>query len=151
MDACRQFAEVERWIDGEAAEAAGIERHVAGCAACAKHAAFLRQTRTAVAAVATRHHISDAQFPAFMEGLRVEIERPQRSWRGLWALGSLVSAALVAAIALYSLVKPAPVPVEAKTEVELFSTQIEGATTKVDYSDDGVATIWINVPEGDMW
>ena len=42
-------------------------------------------------------------------------------------------------------------PVEAKTEVQHAETELEGATTTVNYSESGPATVWLNVPEGDMW
>ena len=77
--------------------------------------------------------------------------QPVRVRRGLWAVASLATAALVAAVSITILVSDGGAPVEARTEVESYGTEIEGATATTFYSEDGTATVWLNVPDGDMW
>ena len=48
-------------------------------------------------------------------------------------------------------VSGAPNPVEAQCVVESFTTEIGGATATSFVSGDGTATVWVNVPDGDMW
>ena len=49
-----------------------------------------------------------------------------------------------------SITSPGQKPIEA-TVIEERSSDIEGATTSVSVSNDGTTTVWVNVPEGDMW
>lgn len=143
---------VERWFDGELADAEGIRAHLAICPACTRQLAALERMRAGFAVRKAVPEIADAQMNAFLRQLRDGVEtapaaRPLRFWTML----SAAAAALVVVVSLISIVQPAPKPIEA-TVIERRSTDIEGATTTVTVSDDGTTTtVWVNVPEGDMW
>lgn len=147
MNTCRWIKETQRWCDGEAVDTEAVERHVAECAVCASHAEAIRVMRGGVQAAATREIISDAQFPAFMEGIREHIrpDRPlRRGWRALTSLSA--TAALVVALIGFFLLTGGPQDVQA-VEIELYETELEGATVTSYYSEDGTATVWVTMPE----
>ena len=152
MGTCRFQRKAERWFDGESNNRHEVERHVAECPDCAAWLEMLRETRAGVESVLGQVEISDAQLPAFLEGIREQIQGPRRRARtGLWALASVTAAALVVAISMMTIFSDGPAPVQAQTIVEQCSTELDGATTTSYYSEDGTATVWVNVPEGDMW
>ena len=151
MNGCKFLTRVERWFDGELVEAEAVERHLSDCLACRQHLAFLEKTRAGVGAVTEPAEISDAQMPAFLEGIREEVaRRPKRRHTGLLALASVACAALISTASVLYLVSGQPTVAQADTVVESHDTEIEGATTEVHYSDDGTATVWINLPDGAM-
>lgn len=148
---CTFGERVERWFDGELADGDGIRAHLAVCPACTEHLATLERMRAGFAARKAVPAITDVQMNAFLNELRDRVEtapvaRPLRFWTML----SAAAAAIVVVVSLFSIVQPAPKPIEA-TVIERRSTDIEGATTSVSVSDDGTTTVWVNVPEGDMW
>ena len=97
MSACRWQKNVEAHFDGEAKHAARVEAHLEACPACAAYARQLAAMRAGAAVAARPGCIADAQFPAFMEGIRERIEAPRRGYRGLWAGLSLAAAAMIIA------------------------------------------------------
>lgn len=149
MGTCDYHEQVERWIDGECADAAGIEKHLTACPACRAYAEQAHRMREGVHAVTERATIADAQFPAFFDTIREGVNHPPRR-PARWALLSMTAAAIIVAISVVSIafnVSNDPIqPVRA--EVEAVSTEIDGATTTTDYDDDGTTTVWLNVPEG---
>ncbi len=146
---CTFGERVERWFDGELAEGETVRVHLAICPACRDHLALLERTRAAIHAMPAPA-LDDAQMPAFLHDLRTRVEqKPARSFN-LWAMMSAAAAAVVVAVSLLSIFSTGPQPIEA-TVIEEVSTDIQGATTESAVSDDGTATIWINVPEGDLW
>jgi len=145
MTRCRWTREVEHWIDGERGDPAAVEKHVAACEPCAAYLADLDRVRQGVQIAAVREAITDAQLPAFMEGIRERLEPPARRHRGFWALASLSAAALVVALLAFSLLTGGPQEVLA-TEIESFNTELEGATVTSYLSEDGTATVWVTVP-----
>lgn len=151
MKSCRYENDVERWFDGELADAGAIEAHVAECPVCTETLSVLRVTRQAVRAVAEPETIADAQLPAFLDSLRTRVEEPAASRAGVWAFASIAAAALIVSVSTVTMFSKGPAPVEAQTVIEDTSTDIDGATTSSYYSDDGTATVWVNLPEGDMW
>lgn len=163
MERCDRQREVERWFDGEMGAPSGpggvdsgsVEAHAAACPACGAYVEELRGTREAVQAVSERIEISDGQLPAFLESVRESIEAPERGPKrrrtGLWALGSVAAAALIVALSVVYIVSPRSQPVAAETVVESYSTEIDGATATSFYDEEGTATVWVNVPDGDMW
>ena len=151
MKSCPYEKNVERWFDGELSDPGEMDSHVEQCTICAATLARLRQTREAVQAVVIQEEISDAQFPACMDGLRRQLEAPQRQPGRLWAFASLAAAACIVAVSTLFMFSQGPTPVAAQSVIEDASTEIDGATTSAYYSDDGTATVWVNVPEGDMW
>ena len=152
MAKCRRIREVEQWFDGELEGTGELERHVDGCPECAAHLEELRRFRTGVAATGAPEAIRDAQFPAFMEGIRERVEyRP--FWRGrLWALASVTAAALIVAVSAFLvLTDGSPERVEA-TVVESCSTDLEGATVTSYASETGVTTVWVRtMSQEDVW
>lgn len=150
MKSCRWFKEVEALVDGETRNTQAVETHVSACPDCAAHRADLLLWREALAPATLAPILSDQQFPAFMEGIRAGINEPRPRVGGIWALMSLVAAALVIAVATFSMFStPASAPVNAN-EVESVSTDIEGATVGVENGENSVTTIWISVGEDDV-
>lgn len=146
---CTFGERVERWFDGELAEGEQIRVHLAICPACREHLALLERMRGAIQAQETPV-LADAQMPAFLHELRGRVEqKPARSFN-LWAMVSACAAALIVSISLLSIFSTGPQPIEA-TVIEEVSTDIQGATTESTVSDDGTATVWVNLPEGDLW
>lgn len=148
MSTCKWTKRIEAYVDGEATDTGAVESHLDICAPCTRHYAFLRQMRAAVSGLPASPEVSDGQFPAFMEGIQAEVASTHRRPGGFWALMSLSAAALVIAIATFSIFT-GPGPVKAN-EVESVSTQLDGATVHWDNSDDGVTTIWISIAEDDV-
>lgn len=150
-DTCTYGERVERWFDGELGDGEGIRAHLAKCPACTQHLATLERMRAGFAARRAVPDINDMQMNAYLNELRDRVEaapaaRPLRFWTVL----SAAAAAVVVVISFFSIVSPAPKAIEA-TVIERRSTDVEGATTSVSVSDDGTTTVWVNVPEGDMW
>lgn len=141
MGKCRWTYEVEAYFDQEAPQPAKVEAHLGECAHCAGHLAQLESVRQGVVEVRRVEHIQDAQMRAFLDGMRDQLEvAPARSVRSIWAALSLVTAALVAALAVFSIFT-GPEPIRA-TEVESISTELEGFT--LDFSSkDNVTTIFL--------
>ncbi|MBI2435978.1 MAG: hypothetical protein HYV26_24240 [Candidatus Hydrogenedentes bacterium] len=136
MKTCGWMEKVEVYFDGEHGDAPGVEAHVAQCHECAAYLKQLQVLRQGVAPLREVRGIEDAQFGAFMAGIREEIETPVRaSFGGLWAMVSLVAAALIVALAVFSMFT-GPQPVKA-TEVKSISTDLPGATIDVKSADDG--------------
>lgn len=148
MKTCKWTSKVERFVDGESHEQEAVEAHLAACGPCAAHQESLLQLRAALGTLPEVPVLSDNQFPAFMEGIQAEVSRSRRRPGGMWALMSLSAAALVIAIATFSIFT-GPGPVKAN-EVESVSTQLNDATVRWDNSDDGVTTIWISIAEDDV-
>jgi anti-sigma factor RsiW len=150
MKNCRWFKDVEALVDGEARNAQAVESHVSDCPVCAAHRSGLLEWRAALAPALSAPVLSDQQFPAFMEGIRAGIQEPRTRSGGIWALLSLAAAALVIAVATFSMFSnPASVRVNAN-EVESVSTDIEGATVGVENGENSVTTIWISIGEDDV-
>lgn len=150
MDRCRRIREVERWFDGEIEENSELMQHIDSCPVCSARLEQLRRHRDAVNAVKTPQEIADPQFPAFMEGIRERVESAPRRHGGVWALASVATAALIVAVSAFLvLTNGGPDKVEA-TVVESCSTEIEGATVTSYASDNGVATVWVNVAQDDI-
>ena len=147
MRNCKHTRQVEALFDGERADAA-LERHAAACPACAAALAGLRRLREGARAATRAASVEDAQFPAFMAGVREQMDAPARRPRGFLAVASLVTAAMVAALATFAIIKGGPDPVRA-TEVEV-STDIPGAEVGWYDSKDDSITIWINLAEDDL-
>lgn len=148
MSTCNWIKRVEAYIDGETTDSPSVEAHLRACAPCASHRDDLLMIRSAVSGMGEAPVLSDNQFPAFMDGIQQELSRSHRRPGGFWAVLSLSMAALVIAIATFSIFT-GPGPVKAN-EVESVSTQLDGATVHWDNSDDGVTTIWISSAEDDI-
>lgn len=144
MGNCSWESRVEAHFDGYAEKGAEVEAHLAACAECSGQLRQWQALRAGVARLPKPRGIEDAQFGAFMAGIRDGIEQPAPSHRGFWAALSLVGASLVVALAVFSMFT-GPAPVKA-TEVKSFSTQIEGATVDINVLD-GVTTISLSPPQ----
>ncbi len=150
MKSCPQEINVERIFDG-AADSAALRSHLDACPSCRAYLAGLERMRAGFAVRKAAPEIADAQLPAFLRQLQDRVEaapaaRPVR----LWAMFSAATAALVVTVSVLSIVSTGPKPIEA-TVIEERSTEIQGATTAVTVADDGTTTVWVHVPEGDMW
>lgn len=148
MKTCSWFGDIEALVDGESRNASTVEAHLTACPACSAHREALVQWRRALAPVRPTPVLSDQQFPAFMEGIKAGIHQPQRRSGGIWALLSLAAAALVIAVATFSMFT-GPTPLNAD-EVQSVSTDIDGATVSVETPKDGVTTINITVGKDDI-
>jgi hypothetical protein len=146
MSTCRWTEQVQAYFDDEPQLAAGVKAHLEQCTECASFLRALEGLRSATLAVPRPRGIDDAQFGAFMAGIREGIESPapRFSLRGFWAGLSLVGAATVVVLATYSIISE-PTVIKA-TEVKSPSTQIEGATVDIN-SIDGVTTISLRAPK----
>ena len=156
MAECKWKSKAEQWFDGEGKQSPELERHVASCPECAAHVGQLRLVRDAVEAAVPREEIRDAQFPAFMAGVRDGIDattrarglfRPRRG--GLWAMASLAAASLIVAVSVMLVINDEPPKVDA-TVVEWCDTELDGATVGYE-SDNGVTTVWVTMSKEDVW
>lgn len=151
MNKCAKSVFVERYFDGDGSVPGDFSEHLVGCRECSDYLEELRVLRRGVVAVRAELAIEDGRFPAFMAGVESELARPSRGWGGFLAVASVVTAALIMAVSTVVIFSGEVERVEAKTEVEYVGTDLVGATTTVNYSEDGPATVWLNVPEDDMW
>ncbi len=152
MNKCRWLSRVEQWFDANMPQDHEAARHVATCAECRAEVALWRTLRSGAQHAAQRETIRDAQFPAFMEGVREGIEAPATAWRwsGAWAFASVAAAALITAGSLFAVFSGDPAPVEG-TVVESWSTDLEDAEVRQYSSENGTQTVWVNVAREDMW
>ncbi len=116
---------------------------------CVAHRARLEAMREGVRAVVRHETIDDAQFSAFMDGIREGLREPAPRWGRAWAAMSLTAAGIVAALALWSIFSGGAEPVSA-TEVEYVGTDVEDATVDWYNSSNGVTTIRLDWKGGDM-
>ena len=141
MNTCRWTERVEAYFDHESTLSFGVEAHLADCRTCARHLASLAAMRSAVGDLHTPV-IADAQFSAFMNGIRDGIEAPRQRYRSVWAMFSLVTAALVVALTTFALFTgPEAVRADNPIQIETIRTDIKGAT--VNWSEDD-ETLWIH-------
>jgi len=143
---------LERWFDGESGASAEMEERMASSPEMARHAAFLKTVRSGAETIKDAPEIRDEQFDTFMHGIRNDIhQRPTGfGFRNLWAVASVVTAAIVVAISTLVIFSEGPNEVSARTEIEAISTELEGATVDVETSEDG-QTVWIKVTPEDLW
>lgn len=141
----RMQQRVEAWFDGETAVDAPATPQAEA------HAAYLAKVRKGAETRKAVPEIRDEQFDAFMSGIREGIQaRPaSRFSGGFWALASAAAAAVIVATSAMIVFTGGPAPVQA-TEVEAYSTELEGATVDVETSEDG-GTVWITVTTEDLW
>lgn len=144
---CTHQLDVERWFDDEQPANPKIESHLSECTSCFDHIAFLTTCREAVNALPETPSIEDAQMPAFLSGIAEEVHAPRRSRTGMWAMASLSAAALIVAVSMMTITSEGPVPVSADSVIETFSTDIDGASAEVFYTDSHTPTVWLNAPE----
>jgi len=144
----RDERNIEQWFDGEAAgpdptvlERPGTQTYLEG----------LQRLRDGAQSVAAPRTIDDAQFPAFMAGIREQLETtPRRRVGGFWALASVTASALIVAMSVFLVLTAGGVS-NTPTVVEATSTGIEGASVESYSSDEGgTATVWITLPERDI-
>lgn len=144
---------LEAWFDGRL-PADAIEEHALS-PALKGHLALLRALRNGAqaSAEAMPHAINDAQLPAFLAGIREQAEGEPAGlrWPSLWAYASVAAAAVVVALSTLFIVAGGPEEVKAQSEVQTYSSELEGATIDAYTSDNGTAVIWINAPEADVW
>ena len=148
MKSCNWFNDVERFVDGEARNESAVEAHLASCPACAAHRKALLAWRDSLVPVLATPVLSDQQFPAFMEGITAGIHEPHRRSGGIWALMSLAAAALVIAVATFSMFT-GPGPAKAN-EVESVTTDIEGASVQVETPEGGITSINVQIGKDDI-
>ena len=149
MDKCRWINAVERWFDGETSDAEPVMAHVAACPVCAAHLAQLQTLRRGVAALVTHEEIADAQFPAFVTGIRQGLERPPY-YRRFWTFASVTAAALIVAVSALLMFTGGSKTVDA-TVVESCSTEVAGATVTSYASENGVTTVRVEMSQDDLW
>lgn len=143
--------EIARRFDGEATgkSPAALNSDLAA------YEAGLKMLREGAQSAVQRPEIADAQFPAFMEGIRENLETPRRGHRGFWAVVSLSTAALLVAMSAFVIFMSTnqhdSTVVEAvTTEVETVSTDINGATVDSYTSGDGTTVVWVSTEKRDL-
>lgn len=142
---------LEAWFDGHLPADAVDETSLAP--ELKAHLKMLRAMRGGVEATQKPHEIADAQLSSFLAGIREEAQGEPIAprWPGLWAYASVAAAAVVVALSTLFIVAGPPGEVAAQSEVQSYSSEIEGATVDAYTSDDGTAVVWINAPEADVW
>ena len=117
--------------------------------------AGLQYLRDGARAAAATPQISDAQFGAFMNGIRERIDSAPVRGHWLWAKLSLAGAALVVAAAVFVIWESKdviqPPVVGAESVVESASSDISDVTVKSETSDDGNAVVWMTPSQVDVW
>ncbi len=141
---------IDAYFDGRDVDVAEVEALITERPECAAYLADLEGLRQATAHTVRRETIADAQFRAFMDPIHDAIETPRRRFGGYWATLSLGAAAVIIAVATWSIFTPGPEPVKA-TEVEFVSTDLDGATVEWYDSEDGITTLEVNVSEDYVW
>lgn len=112
---------------------------------------MMRLREGAQQAAAQTPEISDGQMGAFITGIREGIEQPAPSHvKGMWATASLVAAALVLVLSLLVIFNSPNEAVQA-TEVESAVTELDGAAVDCYDSPQGTTTVWVTMPENDLW
>lgn len=156
MNEKRKLEKVAARFDGAATPPGEVERLIAADPECAAHLDMLRLLREGAEAARQAPRIEDAQFPAFMAGIREGIAAAEAApvrvpfWRrGFWQLASACTAALIAAFSLFWMVAEGPAP--AAATVEDAWTEVEGATVDWYDSKTGVTTVWVTMHEEDLW
>lgn len=142
---------LEAWFDGHlSADSIDEESLTPDLKA---HLGLLRAMRGGARATEKSHEISDGQMPAFLAGIRdqAEGEPVAGRWPGLWAYASVATAAVVVALSTLFIVAGPPEEVAAQSEVQTFSSEIEGAQIDAYTNENGTAVVWINAPEADVW
>jgi len=146
MKKCRWIPNVERWFDKESV-ASDVRGHIESCPVCARHLDQLCAFRQAAHA-ARGAEIGDAQFPAFMAGIRERVETPAPTRRRGWRVAWVTMAALLVASAAFLVMTDGTRTVEA-TVVESYSSELEGAIVTTYASDTGVTTLLVQVSQDD--
>lgn len=137
--------ELARRFDADGLDAALREAHSSDEKA---YVAALQRMRDGARAIAGAPAISDAQFNAFMAGIREQIDAPPQSHRGIWALLSLSTAALLVALSVFVVFMSNHGNTESK--VEAATTQLPGATVNSYATSDGTPVIWISTGSRDV-
>lgn len=109
MSYCTWKYRVEAYHDGEAEMSGPLEAHLRECPRCKGHLASLEMLREGVVAVRKDVVIADAQFRAFMDGIREGVSVQPSRWGVLFSRVSLFAAGLVLVAALSYIVTSGPV------------------------------------------
>ena len=141
---------LEQWFDGEIDDKDIDLDVLLSAPEQASYLKNLEMIRGGVQAVATPAIIADAQFPAFMEGIRERVERPAPRFRGLWAMLSLTAALFIAVISVLTMISSNSKPVSAGTVVEESSTDLEGAKASTHKTKRGTTIVWVEAPQKDI-
>lgn len=94
--------------------------------------------------------IADESMTAFLSGIHEGLEEPALHRGRLWATASALTAALILLLSLFVIFSSGPEPVRA-TEVESCSTELDGVTLETYDNREGVSTVWVTMPENDLW
>ena len=134
MNTNKRQQDIARAFDGEGDPMTGAEAEA--------YTRDLQRLRDGVQAVSETPEISDAQFGAFMSGIRESIDaRPRGRHRGLWAVASLCAASLLVALSVYLVVFTGADGVQ--SEVEAATTEIPGAAVDWESDEEGNAEVWV--------
>lgn len=141
--------QVEQYRDGELPESGAIEALLDTPEGRA-YDASLKALSAAARESMPRHHIADAQMPAFMAGIREGVEAPERGRRGFWAVASLSTAALIVAASVFSVIMLNSQDAVHST-VEAAQSEIEGVEIDMYTDEDGTAVVWVSDSGSDAW
>lgn len=111
----------------------------------------LRQLRLGARSLPNAPHIADAQFPAFMEGIREGMAAGRHGMWGhpIWAMVSLSAAAFLVAFSVFMVWNQAGAV--SASVVEKATTEIQGATVNAYTSESGTAVVWVESAQVDLW
>ena len=155
MAKCKWILEIERYFDGQSSQTEEVTQHLNVCPSCAAFHKQLETMRQGVQISVQHETIRDAQFNAFMDGIREGVAArasvtvpPRRRW---WAWMSLTAAALIVSVATFVVLTNGQKPVDATaTVVESCTTDLEGGSV-TSYKSEGVTTVWVTVTKDDVW
>lgn len=144
----KKMKQIGALLDGEPRYAG--RQALSGDAEAQAYEAAVLQLRHGAAVAARTPEISDAQFGAFMQGIREGIETPAPRFSRLWTVASVTAAALIMLLSALAYFGTGSEPVRA-TEVESVSTELDGVTVRFYDSPQGVSTVQVTMPENDLW
>jgi len=109
MSNCSWKYRVEAYHDGQTAMLPPLEEHLGACPHCKSYLTNLETMRAGVAVSRAEVEIGDAQFRAFMDGIREGIATQPSRWGVFFSRVSLYAAGFLLVAALSYIVTTGPV------------------------------------------
>jgi hypothetical protein len=139
---------IGQWFDGECTDADKMAQQLRDDPDSTAYLENLKELRAGVKSASERQEIGDPQFPAFMEGIHERLHTAPRRHRGLWALASVTAASLIVALSFFALMTDGQHG-DVAADVTDLSTEIPGAEVHYYNSEDGTATVLVDMQERD--
>ncbi len=147
---CHWERRIDRYFDGEDDDVSAVEVHLETCPLCRANLERLSTTRRVLQSTRASVGIEDPQLRTLLDGIRGGLRTPaKRPMGGALAWLSVTTAALIVAVSTYALFFSGP-GVATASVVEACETELSGASTSWNYTDEGV-TVWVNYEQDDLW